>query len=60
MALLISTYLVATLARPPRVNCACFFALQPTAGWAVIIGLLLLIRREFARDRALAIAALPK
>ena len=30
------------------------FALQPAASWAVMIGLLLLIRRALARDRALA------
>lgn len=36
------------------------FALQPTASWAAMILLLLLIQRIFARDPALAIAAPPK
>lgn len=36
------------------------FALQPTASWAIMILLLLLIQRAFARDPALAIAAAHK
>ena len=36
------------------------FALQPTASWAVMVLLLLLMRRDFARDHPLAIATARK
>ncbi|ABF53159.1 MFS transporter [Sphingopyxis alaskensis] len=36
------------------------FALQPTASWAAMVVLLLLMRRDFARDHPLAIAAARK
>ncbi|MBJ7498762.1 MAG: MFS transporter [Sphingopyxis sp.] len=36
------------------------FALQPTASWMIMVGLLVLMQRELARAPALAIAAPPK